>query len=338
MDKGILIFMSFWAIFSLILIAYKYDHIGKYWNLVWDKQNTLLRKCFLWYIYFVITFSLIYYQIHLSDRNNKHFIYDNKITTAQKTVNIQDLKKDSAIHQFEIQKMDTIESLLNGLRSSLANNEIQVNVFDKKHKSFTEHSAYSIFRLYKDSIEYSIIIYNEFMRGAGGRGGRGSELNQLRGKDVDLYVKINSNDIINEKWRSQGYYLENQGLFSGNTGSDPKKIVNFLNTSEIGQHLLDTSLASIALRLETESKREDEILQDILGRLKNSYENANYAEWGFGDFLYFSIISLSFNSYGDILPNSKTIRMLISAHTLINWIILILLINAKLTVKDEDER
>ncbi len=52
-------------------------------------------------------------------------------------------------------------------------------------------------------------------------------------------------------------------------------------------------------------------------------------KWNIIDFAYFSLVSLPIGTYGDILPNSTFVRMLIIIQTLINLYILIYLINRR---------
>lgn len=45
------------------------------------------------------------------------------------------------------------------------------------------------------------------------------------------------------------------------------------------------------------------------------------------DFVYFSLITQSTVGYGDILPNSTAVRVLVSVQILLGYLILVVLIN-----------
>jgi uncharacterized membrane protein len=49
--------------------------------------------------------------------------------------------------------------------------------------------------------------------------------------------------------------------------------------------------------------------------------------WGIFDFLYFSAITQTTVGYGDILPNSTGIRLLVVSQILLGYILLIVILN-----------
>ena len=71
-------------------------------------------------------------------------------------------------------------------------------------------------------------------------------------------------------------------------------------------------------------------------------ENAgNNPIWGYFDFLYFSVITMSTVGYGDILPNSTLVRMMVVVEVVLGQIMLIVLLNIILISytkrKEEDD-
>lgn len=73
----------------------------------------------------------------------------------------------------------------------------------------------------------------------------------------------------------------------------------------------------------------------------NNYEKHNSVLWNQFDFLYFSVITISTVGYGDILPNSTTIRMIVVSEIIIGQLILIVflnyvIINIRTKLKNED--
>jgi hypothetical protein len=54
------------------------------------------------------------------------------------------------------------------------------------------------------------------------------------------------------------------------------------------------------------------------------------AVWSFWDFLYFSVITQTTVGYGDILPNSTSVRMVVVLQILIAYVILVVLLNVVL--------
>lgn len=80
--------------------------------------------------------------------------------------------------------------------------------------------------------------------------------------------------------------------------------------------------------LELDFKDRIESNQIVINNLETS--SLDGPSWNFIDFAYFSLVSLPIGTYGDVLPNSTTVRFLIIMQTLINLYILIYLINRKL--------
>jgi hypothetical protein len=61
-------------------------------------------------------------------------------------------------------------------------------------------------------------------------------------------------------------------------------------------------------------------------RLSNSSDDPPRV-WNFVDFLYFSTVTQSTVGYGDILPNSSLIRMLVASQILLGYVILVVVLN-----------
>lgn len=58
--------------------------------------------------------------------------------------------------------------------------------------------------------------------------------------------------------------------------------------------------------------------------------------WSYWDFLYFSVITLTTVGYGDILPNSTTVRMVVILEILLGSLLLIVFINLAASKKTDD--
>ena len=71
-------------------------------------------------------------------------------------------------------------------------------------------------------------------------------------------------------------------------------------------------------------------LEKKLDKLKKrlmTLSTATPMVWSYWDFLYFSVITQATVGYGDILPNSTFVRMLVAAQTLIALLFLVVIIN-----------
>lgn len=70
-------------------------------------------------------------------------------------------------------------------------------------------------------------------------------------------------------------------------------------------------------------ERQNSEVRRRLDTLTGSYPEI----WSYWDFLYFSAITQTSVGYGDILPNSTKVRVVVVAHLLLSTIMLVLLIN-----------
>lgn len=64
-----------------------------------------------------------------------------------------------------------------------------------------------------------------------------------------------------------------------------------------------------------------------LERRLNTVETEAPEIWSIFDFLYFSVITQTTVGYGDILPNSTTVRKLVMSQVIIGYIMLVIIIN-----------
>jgi hypothetical protein len=98
-----------------------------------------------------------------------------------------------------------------------------------------------------------------------------------------------------------------------------------LDSADIFNESLDTATIYpffiLLLKMKVASKEE---LQNINRGLKELSSNH---VWRYPDFLYFSCISLN-AGFGDIAPNSRLVRIIVSMETIINWFLLLVLINS----------
>lgn len=60
--------------------------------------------------------------------------------------------------------------------------------------------------------------------------------------------------------------------------------------------------------------------------------------WSYWDFFYFSSISQTTVGYGDILPNSVVIRMLVVVQVLISYVLLVVVLNVLVNARHEDSK
>jgi hypothetical protein len=84
----------------------------------------------------------------------------------------------------------------------------------------------------------------------------------------------------------------------------------------------------------------NKILSDLVSFATTRYETASRriaalddvrsVRWGFGDFLYFSVITQSTVGYGDILPNDSMIRRAVATQVLVGYAIVVVVINVLL--------
>ena len=79
-------------------------------------------------------------------------------------------------------------------------------------------------------------------------------------------------------------------------------------------------------------------IRDSLGiasaasKLVNLYDSYGIKPiWNQFDFIYFSTITISTVGYGDILPNSTTVRMIVVSEVLLGQVVLVVLLNFVLT-------
>ncbi len=70
-------------------------------------------------------------------------------------------------------------------------------------------------------------------------------------------------------------------------------------------------------------------LSQIISQIKNSTPNI-VPKWTYLDFLYFSTITQATVGYGDMLPNSKTVRFLVTIQTLLGVFLTVFLIASSL--------
>ncbi|MBT8419372.1 MAG: potassium channel family protein, partial [Gammaproteobacteria bacterium] len=71
-------------------------------------------------------------------------------------------------------------------------------------------------------------------------------------------------------------------------------------------------------------------LKQKIDRTKYRFESASDRHpevWSYFDFLYFSTITQTTVGYGDILPNSTTIRMFVMSQALIGLVLFVVVIN-----------
>jgi hypothetical protein len=73
----------------------------------------------------------------------------------------------------------------------------------------------------------------------------------------------------------------------------------------------------------TQFEREEAELQRFLEGLETSASQI----WGLFDFLYFSTITQTTVGYGDILPNSSLIRVIVVAQILVGYVVLVVVLN-----------
>ena len=104
-----------------------------------------------------------------------------------------------------------------------------------------------------------------------------------------------------------------------------------------GNELLNETLVRISPR----SMSDEEAIQDQLDRLADRIQGArrelsalrspNAQIWSFWDFLYFSTVSQTTVGFGDILPNSTAVRLLVAAQIVVGYVILVVVLNILLT-------
>jgi Ion channel len=92
----------------------------------------------------------------------------------------------------------------------------------------------------------------------------------------------------------------------------------YLKDTSDTQRLIESSLLLIG-----EERTETE---NALASLQTSIPHI----WNFGDFLYFSTITQASVGYGDILPNSTVIRLIVASQVMIGLFLLVVLVNAVL--------
>ena len=76
------------------------------------------------------------------------------------------------------------------------------------------------------------------------------------------------------------------------------------------------------------------LIEDLLQSLKQELEQrlAPVKTWSYSDFLYFSTITQTTVGYGDILPNSKAVRILVMLQALIGLALFVVVINLSIGV------
>ena len=102
---------------------------------------------------------------------------------------------------------------------------------------------------------------------------------------------------------------------------DGKKLFD-LQESRDGQVSDDFFISMCSSHLESIKNRT----RQLESRLK-SFDSATPDVWNFVDFLYFSTITQTTVGYGDILPNSSTVRVFVAAQILSGYLILAILLN-----------
>lgn len=273
-------------------------------------KNIHLIKCFIAYLLILIVFSLIYYQLYKS--NPTHFLFNADIVRTQ--ILNDSISVESKISEIN-KTIKNTENAIEALDSMLVMNE------NGKFIKESNRPGTSIINndwILDYHINYNLVDY-ETTLSLSTRATRSG----LDKSGKHAYVKIidKKRNLELGNFRNHGYVEFDQKL------SD-----NFLENQQINSKALKSLISDNQIYLQTAYYDLDE-KETTFDNLK---DYKNHANWNYLDFAYFTIISLPVNTYGDIIPNSRLTRSLVSLQSIIAWIILIVFINAKFDKKENE--
>lgn len=101
----------------------------------------------------------------------------------------------------------------------------------------------------------------------------------------------------------------------------PKKLQQWMNEIARGLRLdmYQQMTATVLADLSAEIKRLEAEMKET------KVETQRY--WSYWDFLYFSVITQATVGYGDILPNSTTVRIIVMLQVLVGLVLVVFAIN-----------
>jgi hypothetical protein len=259
---------------------------------------------FMAYIGVLFLFSIVYFLLYKSDPN--HFLFNEKIVESQ-------IVSDSTYNSQQTEKLH---------KSILISESMLINLNCALSKAQND-----------DFISES---YNE-----------GDNI-MNRGWILDYYASFNTDDIRLDL--NIGTHVSRSGLSStekdvhvtmvDSTGQELRDYPNGWASISVDQKLANNfsenkeiillALRTLVDRYQIVRESSEIELKELLSRRERLYRTYKYADWTYVDFLYFTVVSLPVNTYGDIIPNSRITRVLVSLESIVAWVILIFLVNAKL--------
>ena len=251
------------------------------------------------YLIFIVVFSFLYQCAYTE--NVRHFTFNNEIRAIRKTikseyVNSEDVKKIVSNYRHEMSQLDSSAKLLKSLLDDKLN---LVPIVDKDNtKSTISMSGY----------KYTIV--NRYLPGT-------IYLTVKDPPESHFFLKIEKNNLL----------ITNISI--------PDQTMRFL---EIFRHSNDKNIHVLsmipisAISVPKDFKEFQKIihavseqLDDDISLISSNIDRLTSTEpWSYWDFLYFSTITQTTVGYGDMLPNTTYVRMLVIAQVLIGVILIAL--------------